>query len=195
MKLRRALPATAATAALIPVVLAAAPASQAAPAGELPSCNEVGRPYDNSLVGRAFGIPARVGLGEWTTYTATVSNSSARELKSFQLQGDLGSYVYNPGEQDLTKYSDLQYWDTSENAWKTLRKANGDAGGPIPGPATLKPRESVHMKLRFRVHKDLPLDHAYDGHTALQGTFVENYKGTDCQVTSGAGGGFSPPTA
>ncbi|MEV5123369.1 hypothetical protein AB0K49_11230 [Streptomyces decoyicus] len=194
MKLRRALSVSAATAALLPVVMAAAPA-QAAPAAEIPSCSDVsnGQYHNNALVGRSFGIPASITLGtHWTTYTTTLTNSSAKELKSFELSAALGSYVYNEGERDLSPYGDLQYWDTSQRAWKTLRQANGNAGGTLPGPKTLKPRESVHVQLRFRVSKDLPLDHAYDAFTGLTGTFIDRYRDTECTSDGSAVGGFSP---
>lgn len=198
MKLRHALSITAATAALLPVAVAVAPASQAAPAADLPSCSDVsnGQRDNNALVGRSFGIPASIALGtHWTTYTATLTNSSAKELKSFELSANLGSYVYNEGERDLSPYGDLQYWDTSQRAWKTLRQADGNARGAVPGPKTLKPRESVHVQLRFRVGKDLPLDHAYDAFTNLTGTFVDRYRDTDCTVHGEAGGTFSPREA
>ncbi len=195
MKLRRALSASAATAALLPVVVAAAPASQAAPAAEIPSCYDVsnGQYHDSTFVGRSFGIPRSITLGtHWTTYTATLTNASAKELKSFELGAKLGSYVYNEGERDLSPYGDLQYWDTSQRAWKTLRQANGNAGGTIPGPKTLKPRESVHMQLRFRVSKDLPMNQTYDAFTGLTGTFVDRWRDTDCTADGEASGSFSP---
>ncbi|MGP8303624.1 hypothetical protein ACTPOK_38075 [Streptomyces inhibens] len=193
MKLRRALSASAATAALLPVAVAAAPASQAAPAAEIPKCSDLGQPHNNTLVGRSFGIPKSITLGtHWTTYTATLTNASAKELKSFELSAELGSYVYNEGERDLSPYGDLQYWDTSQRAWKTLRQAGGNAGGTIPGPKTLKPRESVHVQLRFRVSTDLPLDHTYDAFTGLTGTFVDRYRDMDCTADGVAVGGFYP---
>lgn len=195
MKLRRALSVSAATAALLPVAVAAAPASQAAPAAEIPKCSDVsnGQHHNNALVGRSFGIPNSITLGtHWTTYTATLTNASAKELKSFGLSAKLGSYVYNEGERDLSPYGDLQYWDTSQRAWKTLRQADGNAGGTIPGPKTLKPRESVHVQLRFRVSKDLPLDHNYDAFTGLTGTFIDRYRDTDCTSDGDAVGGFYP---
>ncbi|MFG2289241.1 hypothetical protein ACGFOU_24620 [Streptomyces sp. NPDC048595] len=197
MKLRRALSVSAATAALIPVVVAIAPASQAAPAAEIPTCYDLdtayGQYHNNTFVGRTFGIPKSITLGtHWTTYTATLTNTSAKELKSFALSAKLGSYVYNEGERDLSPYGDLQYWDTSQRAWKTLRQPGGNAGGTIPGPKTLKPRESVHVQLRFRVGKDLPLDHAYDAFTGLTGTFVDRYRDMDCTAHGDADGGFSP---
>ncbi|UNO43440.1 hypothetical protein [Streptomyces sp. MST-110588] len=194
MKLHRALSASAATAALIPMAVAAAPASQASPAADIPQCSEIGSPHSNNvLVGRSFGIPASVALGtHWTTYTATLTNTSAKELKSFELRGKLGSYVYNEGERDLSPYGDLQYWDTSQRTWKTLRQADGKAGGTIPAPKTLEPRESVHVQLRFRVSKDLPLDHTYDAFTGLTGTFVDRYRDMDCTAHGDADGGFYP---
>ncbi|MEW9518256.1 hypothetical protein [Streptomyces tubercidicus] len=195
MKLRRVLSVSAATAALLPVVVAAAPASQAAPAADMPKCSEVsnGQYENNALVGRSFGIPDSITLGTaWTTYTTTLTNSSAKELKSLELRADLGSYVYNEGERDLSPYGDLQYWDASQRAWKTLREADGDARGTIPAAKTLKPRESVHVQLRFRVGKDLPLDHAYDAYTGLTGTFADRYQGTDCTSDGSAVGTFSP---
>ncbi|MFF3543800.1 hypothetical protein [Streptomyces platensis] len=195
MKLRRALSVTAVTAALLPVAVAAAPASHAAPAAELPTCYDVsnGQYDNNALVGRSFGIPDSITLGtHWTTYTATLTNTSAKELKSFELTAKLGSYVYNEGERDLSPYGDLQYWDTSQRAWKTLREAGGDARGTIPGPKALKPRESVHVQLRFRVSEDLPLDHAYDAFTGITGTFADRYRGTDCTSDGEAVGGFYP---
>ncbi|MGW7573823.1 hypothetical protein [Streptomyces sp. NPDC054765] len=195
MKLRRALSVSAATAALLPVAMAAAPASQAAPAAEIPKCSDVsnGQYPDNAFVGRTFGIPESITLGtDWTTYTATLTNASAKELKSFELSAKLGSYVYNEGEHDLSPYGDLQYWDTSQRAWKTLRQADGNARGTIPGPKTLKPRESVHVQLRFRVSKDLPLDHAYDAFTGLTGTSVDRYGDTECTAHGDAVGRFSP---
>ncbi|WP_405746513.1 hypothetical protein OG422_26820 [Streptomyces sp. NBC_01525] len=194
MNLRRALSVSAATAALIPVAVAAAPASQAAPAAEIPKCSELGK-NNNAFVGRTFGIPESITLGtDWTTYTATLTNASAKNLKSFELSAELGSYVYNEGEHDLSPYGDLQYWDTSQRAWKTLRQANGNAGGTVPGPKTLKPRESVHVQLRFRVGKDLPMDHAYDAFTGLTGTFADRYHDMDCTSHGVAVGGFSPRT-
>lgn len=195
MKLRRALSVSAATAALLPVAMAAAPASRAATAAELPKCSDVsnGQHHNNALVGRSFGIPASITLGtRWTTYTATLTNASAKELKSFDVRAELGSYIYNEGERDLSPYGDLQYWDTSRRAWKTLRQADGKAGGALPGPKTLKPRESVHAQLRFRVGKDLPLDHAYDAFTGLTGTFADRYHDTKCTSDGSALGGFSP---
>lgn len=198
MKLHRALSVSAATAALLPLAVAAAPAAQAAPAAEIPKCSDVsnGQYPNNSFVGRTFGIPKSITLGaHWTTYTATLTNASAKELKSFQLSAKLGSYVYNEGERDLSPYGDLQYWDTSQRAWKTLRQADGNARGTIPGPKTLKPRESVHVQLRFRVGKDLPLDHPYDAFTGLTGTFVDRYHDTDCTAVGDAVGGFSPRKA
>ncbi|BDM69927.1 hypothetical protein HEK616_34140 [Streptomyces nigrescens] len=194
MKLRRALSISAATAALLPVAVAAAPASQAAPAAELPKCSDLDTGvYHNTLVGRSFGIPKSIALGtQWTTYTATLTNASTKELKSFELSAKLGSYVYNEGERDLSPYGDLQYWDTSQRAWKTLRQADGKARGTIPAPKTLKPRESVHAQLRFRVGKDLPLDHAYDAFTGLTGSFVDRYRDTDCTADVDEVGGFYP---
>ncbi|MFG2531060.1 hypothetical protein [Streptomyces sp. NPDC048516] len=194
-KLRRALSVSAATAALLPVALAAAPASQAAPAAELPKCSDVsnGQYHNNALVGRSFGVPDSITLGtQWTTYTTTLTNTSAKELKSLDLSAALGSYVYNEGERDLSPYGDLQYWDTSQRAWKTLRQADGNARGTVPGPKTLKPRESVHVQLRFRVGKDLPLDHAYDAFTGLTGTFADRYHDTDCTSDGSAVGTFYP---
>ncbi|MCL6300064.1 hypothetical protein [Streptomyces kronopolitis] len=105
MKLRRALSVSAATAALLPLAMAAAPASQAASAAKLPKCSEVsnGQYENNALVGRVAGIPASIALGtHWTTYTATLTNTSAKELRSFDVSADLGSYVYNEGEHDLS---------------------------------------------------------------------------------------------
>ncbi|WP_433858894.1 hypothetical protein [Streptomyces kronopolitis] len=196
MTLRRALSLTAATAALLPLAVAAAPAAQAAPAVDLPTCSDVGQEQNNTFVGRTFGVPHSVTLGtHWTTYTATLTNASANELKSFTLGATLGSYVYNEGERDLSPYGDLQYWDSARHAWKTLRQADGDARGTLPGPKTLKPRRSVHVQLRFRVGKDLPLDHAYDAFTGLTGTFVDRYHDTDCTVRGDAFGGFSPRKA
>ncbi|MEV5597213.1 hypothetical protein [Streptomyces sp. NPDC052496] len=193
MKLRRALSAPAATAALLPVVPAAAPASQAVPAADLPKCSDMGKPAENAFVGRTFGIPVSVTLGaDWSAYTATLTNASAKELKSFKLTAKLGSYRYNPGERDLGSYGDLQYWDTSQRAWKTLRQADGKAGGTAPAPKTLKPRESVHVQLRFKVRKDLPMDHTYDAFTGLTGTYVDRYHDTDCTARGDADGGFSP---
>ncbi|MFF9478517.1 hypothetical protein [Streptomyces sp. NPDC014733] len=193
MHLRRTLSASAATAALLPLTLAAAPASQAAPAGKLPSCSDVGKPHEELFVTRTFGVPHTVAPGgPWATYTATITNVSTKELKPFQLTGSVGSYVYNEGERDLSPYADLQYRDTAQSAWKTLRNADGDAVGAVPGPKTLKPRESVHVQLRFRLHKDLPLDQTYDAHTGLTGTFVDHYNDTDCAETGDAFGSFSP---
>lgn len=193
-KLRRALSVSAATAALLPLALAAAPAAQAA-AAELPKCSEVsnGQYHNNALVGRSFGVPDSITLGtHWTTYTTTLTNTSAKELKSLDLSASLGSYVYNEGERDLSPYGDLQYRDTSQHAWKTLRQADGKASGTVPGPKTLKPRESVHVQLRFRVGKDLPLDHAYDAFTGLTGTFADRYHDTACTSDGSALGAFSP---
>ncbi|MFI1304091.1 hypothetical protein [Streptomyces sioyaensis] len=173
----------------------AAPASQAAPAAEIPTCYDVsnGQYRNNALVGRSFGIPKSIPLGtQWTTYTATLTNASVKELKSLELRAKLGSYVYNEGERDLSPYGDLQYWDASQRAWKTLRQADGNAGGSVPGPKTLKPRESVHVQLRFRVSKDLPLDQTYDAFTGLTGTFVDRYRDTDCTSHGDADGGFYP---
>ncbi|MFH8344318.1 hypothetical protein [Streptomyces sp. NPDC018045] len=193
MKLRRALSVSAATAALLPLAMAAAPASQAAPAADLPKCSDMGQPHNNTFVGRTFGIPESVTLGaDWTTYTATLTNASAKELKSFALSGKLGSYIYNEGERDLGAYGDLQYWDTAQRAWKTLRRADGKAGGTIPAPKTLKPRESVHVQLRSRVRKDLPMNQTYDAFTGLTGTFVDRYQNTDCTARGDADDGFSP---
>ncbi|MEU3713064.1 hypothetical protein [Streptomyces catenulae] len=194
MRLRRALSASAATATLIPVLLAAAPAS-AAPAA-LPKCSDVGKESYSFLDGRVFGIPESITLGtDWTTYTATLTNSSKKELTSFTLTAELGSFVYNPGEKDLSPYGDLQYWDTARNAWQPLRRADGDAGGTVPAPKALKPRESVHLQLRFRVGEDLPMDHSYDAYTGLTGSFADTYHGTDCTDSGSATGGFSPREA
>lgn len=193
MKIRRAL-----AAALLPVAMAAAPAAHAASAAELPKCSDVsnGQYHNNALVGRSFGIPASITLGtHWTTCTATLTNASAKELKSFDVRAELGSYVYNEGERDLSPYGDLQYWDTSQRVWKTLRQAEGKAGGALPGPKPLKPRESVHAQLRLRVGKDLPLDHAFTGLTGLTGltgTFADRYHDTNCTSDGSALGGFSP---
>ncbi|GAA3178443.1 MULTISPECIES: hypothetical protein [Streptomyces] len=193
MKLRRALSASAATIALLPAVTAAAPAVAATPTADLPKCSDVGKQSDNFLEGRVFGIPKSITLGtDWTTYTATLTNSSKKELTSFTLTAELGSHVYNPGEKDLSPYGDLQYRDTAQHAWKTLRRADGDAGGTVPAPKTLKPRESVHLQLRFRVSKDLPMDHNYDAYTGLTGSFADRYNGTDCTDSSSATGAFYP---
>lgn len=197
MKLRRALSLSAATAALLPVAVAAAPATQAAPATDIPTCYDLdtayGQYHNNTFVGRAFGIPKSLALGtRWTTYTATLTNASTKELKSFELSAKLGSYVYNEGERDLGPYGDLQFWDTAQSAWKTLRQADGTARGTIPGPKSLKPRESVHVQLRFRVGEDLPMDQNYDAFTGITGTFVDRYRNTDCTASGEASGGFSP---
>lgn len=174
---------------------AGAPASRAVPAADIPTCYDLdtayGQYHNNAFVGRSFGIPKSITLGtHWTTYTATLTNASAKELKSFELSAKLGSHVYNEGERDLSPYGDLQYWDTSQRAWKTLRQAGGNARGTIPGPKTLKPRESVHVQLRFRVSKDLPLDQSYDAFTGLTGTFVDRYRDMDCTAHGDAGGGL-----
>ncbi|MCL3997350.1 hypothetical protein [Streptomyces lavenduligriseus] len=197
MQLRRALSLTAATAALLPVAMAAAPASQAAPADQIPTCYDVdtawGQYHNNTFVGRSFGVPKRVALGtRWTTFTATLTNASAKELRSFELRAQVGSYIYNDGERDLSPYSDLQYWDTSQHAWKTLREAGGTARGALPGPKTLKPRESVHVQLRFRVGEDLPLDQVYDAFATITGSFVDHYRDMDCRASGDIGGSFSP---
>ncbi|MFE3881749.1 hypothetical protein ACFXPQ_02285 [Streptomyces lydicus] len=194
MKLRRALSVSAATVALLPLAMAAAPAAQAAPAAKLPKCSDLDTgEQHHTLVGRSFGIPNSIALGtQWATYTATLTNASTKELKSFELSAELGSYVYNEGERDLSPYGDLQYWDTSQHAWKTLRQADGKAGGTIPGPTTLKPRESVHAQLRFRVSKDLPMDHAYDAFTGITGAFTDRYRDTDCTAQVDEVGAFSP---
>ncbi|MEU5157861.1 hypothetical protein AB0I03_26590, partial [Glycomyces sp. NPDC021274] len=67
MKLRRALSISAATAALLPTAVAAAPVSQAAPATELPTCYDLdtayGQYHNNTFVGRTFGIPKSITLG------------------------------------------------------------------------------------------------------------------------------------
>ncbi|MFF9024417.1 hypothetical protein [Streptomyces eurythermus] len=197
MNLRRALSLSAATAALLPVAMAAAPASQAAPGENIPSCYDIdtawGQYHGNTFVSRSFGIPKAVVLGtHWTAFTATLTNASAKELRSFELHAQVGSYVYNEGERDLSPYSDLQYWDTSQRVWKTLRQAGGNARGAVPGPKTLKPRESVHVQLRFRVSEDLPLDQAYDAFATITGTFVDHYRDMDCRAYQGAGGSFYP---
>ncbi|MFH8574293.1 hypothetical protein [Streptomyces sp. NPDC017993] len=61
MKLRRALSVSAATAALLPVAVAAAPASQAAPAAEIPTCYDVsnGQYHNNALDVVSYGVLAR----------------------------------------------------------------------------------------------------------------------------------------
>lgn len=69
----------------------------------------------------------------------------------------------------------------------------GTPHGTVPGPKTLKPRESVHMQLRFRVSKDLPLDQTYDAYTGLTGTFIDRYRDTDCTSHGDARGSFYPP--
>ncbi|MEW1659469.1 MULTISPECIES: hypothetical protein [unclassified Streptomyces] len=48
------------------------------------------------------------------------------------------------------------------------------------------------MQLRFRVGKDLPLDHNYDAFTGLTGTFVDRYHDTACTVQGDAVGAFYP---
>ncbi|MEU2436967.1 hypothetical protein ABZ595_12320 [Streptomyces rubradiris] len=197
MKLRRALSLSAATAALLPAAMAAAPASQAAPAEQIPTCYDIdtawGQYHNNTFVGRSFGIPKRVALGtRWTAFTATLTNASAKELRSFELRAQVGSYIYNEGERDLSPYSDLQYWDTSQRVWKTLRGTGGTARGAVPAPKTLKPRESVHVQLRFRVGEDLPLDQTYDAFATITGTFVDRYRDMDCRASSDIGGSFAP---
>ncbi|MFF5441089.1 hypothetical protein [Streptomyces achromogenes] len=197
MNLRRALSLSAATAALLPVAVAAAPASQAAPDEKIPSCYDIdtawGQYHGNTFVARSFGIPETVALGtHWTAFTATLTNASAKELRSFELRAQVGSYIYNEGERDLGPYSDLQYWDTSQRVWKTLREAGGSARGAVPGPKTLKPRESVHVQLRFRVSEDLPLDQNYHAFATITGTFVDHYRDMDCRAYQDAGGSFAP---
>ncbi|NEA45300.1 hypothetical protein [Streptomyces sp. SID10815] len=197
MTLRRVLSLSAASATLLPMAVAAAPASQAVPAADLPTCSDLdtahGQYHSNTFVGRTFGIPRSITLGtNWTTYTATLTNASAKQLKSFALTAELGSYVYNEGERDLSPYGDLEYWDTSRHVWKTLRRADGKAGGTVPGPTTLEPRASVHVQLRFRVHEDLPLDQAYDAFTGIVGTSVDHYRDTECSVHGNADGSFAP---
>lgn len=196
MKLRRALSVTAVTAALLPAAVAAAPATQAAPAADLPSCSDVsnGNYQNNALVGRSFGIPQSITLGNhWNTYTATLTNVSAKELTSFGLSARLDSYIYNEGEHDLRPYGDLQYWDAAQKAWKTLRQADGETSGPVPGPRTLKPRESVNVQLRFRVREGLPDTQNYDAYTHLVGTFADSYNGTACAAGGEAGSAFGIP--
>ncbi|WP_185842101.1 hypothetical protein [Streptomyces sp. WAC 06725] len=53
-------------------------------------------------------------------------------MKSFELSGKVLSYVYNEGERDLSPYSDLQYWDTTQHAWKTLKDATEKPAAPYP---------------------------------------------------------------
>ncbi|MFI2241681.1 hypothetical protein [Streptomyces chrestomyceticus] len=192
MKIRRALSASAATAVLLPVALAAAPVAQAAPAGAMPPCHEIGGHHNQAFVGRSFGVPQTISLGtKWNNFTATLTNTSKKEMKSFSLSAEVNNYVYNPGERYLSPYADLQYWDPAQKAWKTLR--DGDtAKGAVPAPKTLKPRESVHVQLRFRVREGLPLGHqAYDAYAYLTGTFVDRYEGTDCTVSDVAGSTFA----
>ncbi|MEU2878990.1 hypothetical protein [Streptomyces sp. NPDC007070] len=200
MKLRRVLSLSAASAALLPVAVAAAPASQAAPDADVPTCYDLdtahGQYHGNTLVGRTFGVPRSIAPGTgWTTYTATLTNASAKKLRFFELSAELGSYVYNEGERDLSPYGDLQYWDSSRHAWTTLRRADGKAGGAVPGPTTLEPRASVHVQLRFRVGGDLPMDQTYDAFTGVVGTFVDHYRDTDCSAHGNADGSFFPHKA
>lgn len=180
-----------------PAPAPAAPAAQAASAATLPTCRDLdtayGEYHPNIFAGRVFGIPKSIPLGtRWTTYTATLTNASPKELKSFRLGAVLESYLYNEGERDLSPYGDLQYWDTSRRAWKTLRRAGGNAGGSVPAATTLKPRESVHVQLRFRVGEDLPRGQAYDASTGITGTFTDRYRGMNCTSDGLAIGYFYP---
>lgn len=191
MKIRRALSASAATAVLLPVALAAAPVAQAAPAEEMPPCHEIGGHHNQAFVGRSFGVPQSITLGtKWNTFNATLTNTSKKEMKSFSLSAKVSNHVYNPGERYLSPYADLQYWDPAQKAWKTLREGEV-ASGAVPAPKALKPRESVHVQLRFRVREGLPLgDQAYDAYAYLTGTFVDRYNGMDCTVSDVAGDTF-----
>ncbi|CAM5320254.1 MULTISPECIES: hypothetical protein [Streptomyces] len=195
MKLRRTLSVSAVTAALIPLAVAAAPATQAAPAPKMPTCSDVdtayGQYHNNFFAGRSFGVPDTVRLGdEWHVFTATLTNVSKKELKSFSLRARVDSNVYNEGEHGLSPYADLQYWDAAKREWKTLRQGDAATGG-IPGPSTLKPRESVHVQLRFRVREGLSHDQSYDSYAYLYGTFVDRYRGIDCTTSDVAGSTFN----
>ncbi|MEV7414876.1 hypothetical protein [Streptomyces sp. NPDC089919] len=176
----------------------AAGAAAGAATGKTPTCSEVDTgtgdyPHHNVFQGRTFGVPGPVALGSrWTRYTATVTNASAFEMKSFKLSGELGSHVYNEGERDLSPYADLQYWDTSKQAWRTLRRAGGNAGGSVPAPTTLKPRTSVHVQVRFRLHENLPLDQVYDAFTGLYATFGDRHHGIACRGEGFVLDGFHP---
>ncbi|GGS01888.1 hypothetical protein [Streptomyces eurythermus] len=195
MKLRRALSLTAATAALLPLAMAAAPASQAAPAGEVHSCHDIDTYHqynDNTFVTRSFGVPARVKVGgQWTAFTATLTNASAKELKSFKLSAVVSDFGYVEGQPPLLPYSYLQYWDDSRRLWTTPPR-DDDSRGILPGPNTLKPHESVHVQVRFRVREDLPLKpgERYDAGVRVTGTFIDRFRDANCLAFDDAGGEF-----
>ncbi|MFH8409294.1 hypothetical protein ACH4FX_31580 [Streptomyces sp. NPDC018019] len=67
------------------------------------------------------------------------------------------------------------------------------SSGSVPAPATLKPRESVHVQLRFRMREGLPTDQRYDAHVLPTGTFADQYRGTDCAASTDADGDFGIP--
>jgi hypothetical protein len=186
MKLRRALSLSAATAALLPVAMAAAPVSQAADA-PVPRCTEVGAGMyrETPTVRRSFGIPQRLTPStRWTNFTTTFTNASSIEFKSFGLSGWALNYDDNMEHSYLGDYIDLQYWNTSQHLWKTLP-------GSIPAPATLQPRKSVHLQMRLRLRGDVPMKPGEEilGGVSIDGSWVEPLRG-NCIGHTSSGGQF-----
>lgn len=189
MKLRRALSLTAATAALLPVAMAAAPVSQAADA-PVPLCTEVGagKYRQSATVTRSFGIPDRLTPStRWTNFTTTLTNASPREFQSFELSGWALNYDDNMDHAYLGRYIDLQYWDTSQHLWKTLHGSRA----PIPAQDTLKPRESVHVQMRLRLREDVPMKPGEEilGGVDVSGSWVEPAR-NNCVGQTSSGGQF-----
>ncbi|MFF4709907.1 hypothetical protein ACFY2V_00615 [Streptomyces eurythermus] len=187
MKLRRALSLTAATAALLPVAMAAAPVSQAADA-PVPICTEVsqGKYHENTFVTRAFGIPDKLTPStRWTLFTTTLTNASSMEVESFELDAWALNIDDNMDHAYLGHYIDLQYWDTSQHLWKTLR---GDHA-PVPAPDTLKPRTSLHVQMRLRLRADVPMKpgEKIHGEVNVGGTWVNTSRNNCVGQTSGGG--------
>ncbi|MGW8696223.1 hypothetical protein ACWGOK_04645 [Streptomyces eurythermus] len=189
MKLRRALSLTAATAALLPVAMAAAPVSQAADA-PVPTCTEVsqGKYHENTFVTRAFGIPDKLTPStRWTLFTTTLTNASSMEVESFKLTAWALNIDDDMDHAYLGRYIDLQYWDTSLHLWKTLRGSRA----PVPAPDTLKPRTSLHVQMRLRLRGDVPMkpgEKIY-GEVNVGGTWV-NTSRNNCVGQTRSGGAF-----
>ncbi|MDN3260633.1 hypothetical protein QWJ26_12565 [Streptomyces sp. CSDS2] len=189
MKLRRALSLTAATAALLPVAMAAAPVSQAADA-PVPICTEVsqGKYHENTFVTRAFGIPDKLTPStRWTLFTTTLTNASSMEVESFKLTAWALNIDDNMDHAYLGQYIDLQYWDTSLHLWKTLRGSRA----PVPAPDTVKPRGSFHLQMRLRLREDVPMKSGEEilGGVHVGATFV-NRSHNNCVGQTSTGGQF-----
>ncbi|CAL9291476.1 hypothetical protein [Streptomyces sp. SudanB182_2057] len=189
MKLRRALSLTAATAALLPVAMAAAPVSQAADA-PVPLCTEVGagKYRESPTVTRSFGIPDRLTpSSHWTAFTSTITNASSIEFESFKVVGWALNYDDNMDNAYLGQYIDLQYWDASQHLWKTLRGSRA----PIPAPDTLKPRKSLHLQMRLKLREDVPMKPGEEilGGVTIGGSWVEPSR-NNCVGHTSSGGQF-----